>query len=151
MTAVRISKKLKYKDIKNIKLDPICFKEFAFSITNKGELLPCCYCDEQDTLDDPEFQKLVKVSKLKDYDKIEDIFKNKEWKEFYDLLVKNIPPCHACFQTCGYKLDGTPIKRVREDMSFDSKGNVEEHTGSPYSQHDRYNDGWKNDIRKIYK
>ena len=46
MTAVRISKKLKYKDIKNIKLDPICFKEFAFSITNKGELLPCCYCDE---------------------------------------------------------------------------------------------------------
>lgn len=103
-------------------MKPMCFDKFAFGITNKGELLPCCHCDDPKTINDPDFKKLTEVSKLADYDKIEDIFKNKEWKEFYDLLIKDIPPCHACYQTCGFKEDGTPIKEVREDTYFNEDG-----------------------------
>jgi hypothetical protein len=112
------NKKLRYRDIKNIKMKPMCFEEFAFGITNKNELIPCCYCDDNKTLNDPDFKKLTDVSKLSDYDKIEDIFKNKEWKEFYDLLANNKAPCHACYKTCGVKEDGTPIMEVREDTYF---------------------------------
>ena len=116
----------RYRDIKNIKMKPMCFEEFSFAVTNKGELLPCCYCDDKKTLNDPDFKKLTKVSKLSDYDKIEDIFKNKEWKEFYDLLANNIPPCRACFYTCGLKKDGTPIKEEREDTFFNKDGTERE-------------------------
>ena len=126
------SKMLRYRDVKNIKMKPMCFEEFAFGITNKGELLPCCYCDDQQTLNDPDFKKLTDVSKIADYDKIEDIFKNKEWKEFYDLLANDIPPCHACFQTCGFKKDGKPIKEIREDAYFNKDG-TERKTNSAYS------------------
>ena len=54
----------RYRDIKNIKMKPMCFEDFAFGVTNKGELLPCCYCDNQKTLNDPDFKKL-KMSKKK--------------------------------------------------------------------------------------
>ena len=40
-------------------MKPMCFEEFGFAITNKGELLPCCYCDSQKTLNDPDFKKLT--------------------------------------------------------------------------------------------
>ena len=46
------SKKLRYRDVKNIKMKFYVFEEFAFGITNKGELLFCCYCDDQQTLND---------------------------------------------------------------------------------------------------
>ena len=114
-------------------MKPMCFEEFGFAITNKGELLPCCYCDSQKTLNDPDFKKLTKVSKLADYDKIEDIFKNKEWKEFYDLLANDIAPCHACFKTCGFNKDGTPIKEVREDTYFNKDGTERKTNISVYS------------------
>ena len=103
-------------------MKPMCFGKFSFAITNKGELLPCCYCDNQKTLNDPDFKKLTKVSKLADYDKIEDIFKNKEWKEFYDLLKNDRAPCHACYITCGVKEDGTPIMEVKESTYFNKDG-----------------------------
>ena len=112
------NKKLRYRDIKNIKMKPMCFESQALGITNKGVLIPCCYCDQNKTLNDPDFKKLTDVSKLSDYDKIEDIFKNKEWKEFYDLLANDKAPCHACYKTCGVKEDGTPIMEVREDTYF---------------------------------
>ena len=103
-------------------MKPMCFERFPFAMSNKGELLPCCYCDSKKNMRDPRFQPLVKVSKVSDYNKIDDIFETKEWKEFYDLLTKDIPPCHACYQTCGFKEDGTPIKEVREDTHFNKDG-----------------------------
>ena len=70
---------------------------------------------------------------MADYDKIEDIFKNKEWKEFYDLLANDIAPCHACFKTCGFNKDGTPIKEVREDTYFNKDGTERKTNISVYS------------------
>jgi|SRR6056300_228367 hypothetical protein len=124
----------RYKDIKNIKMKPMCFENFPFAMTNKGELLPCCYCDWPKSMKDPKFQSLLKVSKVSDYDKIDDIFETKEWKEFYDLLTKDIPPCLACLETCGTKTDGTPIKATREDTHYDKEGNIVDYEGSTHSQ-----------------
>ena len=112
----------RYRFINNIKMKPMCFESQALGVTNKGVLIPCCYCDQNKTLNDPDFKKLTDVSNIADYDKIEDIFKNKEWKEFYDLLKNDRAPCHACYITCGVKEDGTPIKQVREDTHFNEDG-----------------------------
>ena len=83
-----------------IELDPKCFKkEVSFAVTNRGQLIPCCYCDNPRTLNDPKFQKLLEVSLINDYENIEDILKTKEWKQFIKDLENNIGP-DACRRSC---------------------------------------------------
>ena len=106
------------------KLKPLCFKKFPMTVTNDGMLLPCCFCDDPPTRNDPEFKKLMKVSHIKDYDDIEEIFYNKEWIDFYRKLEKNIAPVHACYFHCAVKKDGTPIRRTREDTHMNTKTGV---------------------------
>jgi len=85
---------------KNNTLDPLCLKgKIAMAITNRGELIPCCRCDDPHTTNDTEFQKLLKVSKISDYDSIDEILKTKEWKRFKKNLENNIGP-KACWETC---------------------------------------------------
>lgn len=128
-------KRNKIRDVKNIKMKPMCFEKFPFGMTNKDELLPCCYCDSSKNMKDPQFQRLLKVSKVSDYDKIDDIFETKEWKEFFTLLKKNIPPCWACLETCAVRsVDGKPFIAVREDTHYDKDGNIRVNEGSIYSQ-----------------
>ena len=103
------------------KLKPLCFKDFSMAITNKGYLIPCCFCDDPPTMDDPEFQKLLKVSNIKDYDNIEDIFYTKEWMDFYKKLENNIAPCDACLSVCSVKKDGTKTHKVRTHIHFNTK------------------------------
>lgn len=69
------------------------------AITNRGHLLPCCRCDHPKTMNDPEFQKLTDVSYISDYNKIDDILKTKEWKQFYISLKNNNAPW-ACWDNC---------------------------------------------------
>ncbi len=127
--------------IKNIKMNPMCFNGFPLAMTNKDELIPCCYCDTTNNIEDPQFQPLLKVSKVSDYEKIDDIFETKEWKEFYDLLTKDIPPCVACLETCGVRsVDGTPVKATREDTHYDRSGNIKEYRDSIYSKKEKNND-----------
>ena len=38
--------------------------EIQIALTNRGHLIPCCWCDEEWSLKTPEFQKLLKVSKI---------------------------------------------------------------------------------------
>lgn len=71
----------------------------AFAVTNRGELIPCCRCDEPGTIDDPEFQKLLAVSKISENNSVEDILSTKQWKRFYKNLKRNIGP-KACWNTC---------------------------------------------------
>jgi len=115
-----------YKNIK-VKMKPKCFEGFPFGMTNEDELIPCCYCDTNYNKKDPEFKKLIKVSKVADYNKIDDILETKEWKEFYDLLINDIPPCMACLETCGVSLtDGKPFKEEREHIYFNKDGTIKE-------------------------
>jgi len=82
------------------KLDPKCLKgEIGHAVTNRGELIPCCRCDEPETLNDSEFQKLLAVSRITDHDSIKDILKTKQWKRFYKNLQNHMGPA-ACYKTC---------------------------------------------------
>lgn len=87
-------------DTKKVELDPLCQKgKIAMAVTNRGQLIPCCRCDDPRTMNDPEFQKLLKVSNIRDYDSIQEILNTKEWAEFNENLKNNIGP-NACLETC---------------------------------------------------
>lgn len=91
-----------FKDFEegNYELDPYCFNEkIAFAVTNSGDLIPCCMCDDPQTMEDPEFKKLVAVSKVSNFKSFKDIVKQKEWIEFFKNLKNNKGP-FACFLMC---------------------------------------------------
>lgn len=81
-------------------LDPLCIKaQIGFAVTNRGELIPCCRCDEPKTMNDLEFQKLLAVSKIEDYDSVDEILQTKQWKQFFKNLQNHKGPA-ACWRTC---------------------------------------------------
>lgn len=85
---------------KKIKLEPQCLQgKMELGITNNGELIPCCYCDSAHTRGNPEYEKLLSVSKINEYEKVEDILETPEWKEFEGNLKNNIG-FPACERTC---------------------------------------------------
>lgn len=90
-----------YLNDTSYKLQPQCFheKQMGLAITNRGELIPCCRCDDPRTIDDPEFQKLLAVSRIADYDTIEQILETEEWKQFEQNLRNHKGP-YACWSTC---------------------------------------------------
>ena len=93
-----------------IKLDPKCLKDnkMQMAVTNNGELIPCCWCDSAHTRDNPTYKKLLAVSKIDDYEKIEDILETIEWKEFENNL-RNNKGLPACERTC-------PVRKDKEDV-----------------------------------
>lgn len=104
----------------NKKLDPKCFKEeMGFAITNRGELIPCCRCDNTMNDNDVEFQKLLAVSNISNYEKIEDILKTKPWKRFYKNLSNDIGP-PSCYHSCKANKEEHEIQTNHE---FDPKTN----------------------------
>jgi len=87
-------------NVKGIELDPKCFKDnMSFAVTNRGHLIPCCHCDDQDTMNDPEFKKLLAVSKISDYESIDEILSHKEWTQFLEDLKNHKGP-DACHRIC---------------------------------------------------
>ena len=84
----------------DIELDPLCFKDaIALAVSNQGVLLPCCRIDDPNTMNDPLMQDMLKASVIDDNNKIEDILKSKQWKQFAEDLSNNIGP-NACRYTC---------------------------------------------------
>lgn len=85
------------------KLNPQCIKgEISFAVTNREELIPCCYLDSPNNLNHPLLEKLLKVSKIDSTNTVDKILNHKEWKRFYKNLTKNIAPpqCHLiCART----------------------------------------------------
>ena len=70
----------------------------AAAVTNRGELIPCCWLDTPQTLKHPIMQKMLKVSKIDENKTVEDILFSKEWREFAKNLVernmdKVLPSC----------------------------------------------------------
>ncbi len=83
------------------KLIPKCFNgRLPAAVTNRGYLLPCCYCDEPTNLASPEIKKILKVSKIDDVNSIEKILSSDEWLEFANKLENNKGP-EVCWQVCG--------------------------------------------------
>jgi hypothetical protein len=90
----------KKEELTENQLDPMCLKnEVHVAITNQGELIPCCYVDTPSNNLDPEYKKLLKVSKINDYDNIEEIYLTKEWIEFAENL-RNHKGFSACQNIC---------------------------------------------------
>lgn len=86
-------------------LNPKCINnDIALAITNRGDVIPCCRCDDPLTMSDPEFQKLVKASNLDDHDSIDDIVNSEPWEEFYFNLKNNRGP-KACWGMCVVEKD----------------------------------------------
>ena len=90
---------------KKIILEPRCMpahgsieKRMQAAITNRGELIPCCWMDQSSALEHPVMKEMLKVSKISDHNSIEDILLTKEWQEFArNLAEKNldkvVPTC----------------------------------------------------------
>lgn len=86
------------------KLDPKCLngKQEAFALTNKGQLIPCCWLDTQAQRAESDYQQLLMVSHVDDYDSIEEIFLTDEWVEFYSNLKKGKGFSH-CHRICKWR------------------------------------------------
>ena len=52
------------------------------AVTNRGQLVPCCWMDQREVLSHPEMIKMLKVSNVADYDTIDEILLTDEWQEF---------------------------------------------------------------------
>ena len=105
--------------IKN-EIDAKCLddRQQAFGLTNRGELVPCCWIDQQINRDHPTFKKLIKVSNIADYDSIEQILMTDEWIEFTENLMngKGLPTCH---RICKKREDA----QHKKEIVFDDDGN----------------------------
>ena len=76
-----------------MKFNPKCLSgKQQTAVNNRGELLPCCYCDEQWALKTPQLKRLTDVSKVSEVDDIEEILFSKPWMKFEeDLRTENWP------------------------------------------------------------
>jgi len=86
-------------DFMEIELDPGCFdqRQPSYAMTNRGELIPCCWLDTSYNRADPDYQELLLASNIDDYDTIEEILLTDEWIKFYKNLKNNkgFPSCHV--------------------------------------------------------
>jgi len=98
-----------------MKLKPKCFtKNMQVALTNRGELIPCCYCDEEEVLNYPTMKKLLKVSKISEVESIEEILLTKEWIDFANDLKNNKGP-QKCFDICREKSENSKEEFYIED------------------------------------
>jgi len=75
---------------KESELDPKCISgsQEAFAITNRGEVIPCCWLDTSIQRKDMDYGMLTLASNLDDYDSIDEILLQDEWVEFRNNLRK---------------------------------------------------------------
>ena len=79
-------------------LDPKCINgdQEAFAITNRGEVIPCCWLDTYVQKMEHDYGMLTLASNLNDYDSIEEILLQDEWVDFRNNLKngKGFDICH---------------------------------------------------------
>ncbi len=108
----------------SVKLKPMCLSGvIQLAVNNRGYLLPCCYLDSKNTLNDPEIKKLTSVSKISEVEDIEQIVLSKEWIEFEKILrernFKKIPP--TCVHHCKVRDD---IDKIKKETYFNTTGKI---------------------------
>jgi hypothetical protein len=96
-----------------MKFKPKCLSgKQQTAVNNRGELLPCCYCDEQWALKTPQLKRLTDVSKISEVEDIEEILFSKPWMKFEeDLRTENWPEIpEICIHHCQER-ENTKIKK----------------------------------------
>lgn len=107
------------------KIEPkCCNNDIQFAITNRGHLVPCCYVDSYQGMKDPFFQKLLTVSKITDYDSLEEILQTKEWKELEQILLGDGPYPSVCAHICKKRNNNDAVKLER--LSSHNNTKIEE-------------------------
>jgi len=106
---------------KNISMAPQCMPQREGdtkerqtpAVTNTGHLIPCCWLDTTNTLKHPIMKKMLKVSKIDDYNSIDEILLTKEWINFAKNLSENnidkIVP--ECYNICKKRTGRDAIKK----------------------------------------
>ena len=115
---------------KKIILEPRCMPkhgsiEYRMSpaMTNRGELIPCCWMDQAKALKHPIMKQMLKVSKVSDYNSIEEILLTKEWQQFAkDLAEKNIDKVVPVCSTHCKKRTGRDRTKIEEIDGVPSTG-----------------------------
>ena len=97
--------------------------EIQTAFNNRGYLLPCCYCDHKTHLETPQFQKLLKVSKVSEVDSIEDIIFSDEWREFEQIMKDGEAGDHSRVpKNCLYHCLIRPDDNIKIEHHIDEKG-----------------------------
>ena len=131
-----------------VKLSPLCLPDpkgkrpgrngqkhvMPMAVNNRGYLLPCCWCDEKNITASKQFKPLYDVSKLEDYNNINEILETKEWVEFENDLInardigdedslKKVQP--VCIHHCKVRKEEDKMK-IETNFSAEGKKVVEE-------------------------
>ena len=107
------------------KLEPKCLSGKGYGYIAQGYIVPCCWCDPRETLQNRQVSNEAKEIKdtffkehlkLTNVNNIEEILRSKEWEGFYDALIDNNGDnaLEICKRYCGtsestkLKLHATP-------------------------------------------
>ena len=82
---------------------PLCLNNKTdMAVTNRNQLLPCCYIDNPLFLKEPTIKKLAESSDISKHNSLEDIINGHKWRRLYKKLkeasesknTKDVPwPC----------------------------------------------------------
>ena len=97
-----------------IELEPKCCSgDIQLAVTNRSELIPCCYLDTPESLKNQQVKKLVENSKISDYESIDDILRSETWIEFEEMLLGNGPFPATCVNICKKRSGKDAVKLER--------------------------------------
>lgn len=94
---------------------PKCiFRNQELTLSSMGYFTPCCWVDDELYRNQPWVKTLFKEHlKLQNNKKVEDIFKSKEWTDFYKMLMhnpENAPP--VCYKFCSKNVITNKTKKT---------------------------------------
>lgn len=103
------------------KLEPKCLNgEIEMAVTNRGELIPCCRCDDPTSYKTNEtLWNLMQASKIDEFDNIDEIFLLEEWTEFIENLKNHQGP-KCCWDMC----DADKKQKDKQISKKFSEGNL---------------------------
>ena len=97
--------------------------KMQMAMSNRGHLLPCCWCDQEWTLNTPLFQKMLKVSKVSEAENIDEIVLSVEWREFEQIMKEGEAGDHSRVpKNCLYHCLVRPNDHVKIEHHLDEKG-----------------------------
>ena len=75
-------------------LEPKCMlqgkeRRQQVAVTNRGHLIPCCWIDQTEELEQPTMQKMLAVSKISEVESIDEILLSEPWQKFAKDLAEN--------------------------------------------------------------
>lgn len=111
---------LSFPDKNKNELKPKCiYNDQELTLSSMGYFTPCCWVDDELYRNQPWVKTLFREHlKLQNNEKVEDIFKSKEWTDFYNMLrnnTKDAPP--VCYKFCSKGIKTNEIKSDEDNIT----------------------------------